>query len=102
MEILIEILVYLLVVLGMITVCCSIFNKFSLIDPMLYSEEITYTKKENYLRNKGENQKVSMNLRVKGLDEKTKEEILYAIENGNYFNIYDVVDKIQMFDNDKK
>ncbi len=102
MEILIEILVYLLVVLGMITVCCSIFNKFSLIDPMLHTEETTYTKKENYIRNKEENQKVVMNLRIKGLDNKTKEETLYAIENANYSNIYDVVDKIQVFDNDKK
>lgn len=103
MEIILEIIIYLLVVLGLITVCFTFFNKFTLIDNVVEKEIVNVPKEiVTYYREKTEDKKVVMNIRYKNISTEELERIKESIEVGNYNNISDIVDEINYIDSKQK
>lgn len=103
MELILEIIIYLLVVLGLITVCFTFFNKFNLIDTTIERDTKDNILKEiTYLRNKTEDTKLVINIRYKNISVDELEKIKSAIEIGNYNNIFDIADEINYIDSSKK
>lgn len=103
MEMIIEIIIYLLVVLGLITVCFTFFNKFNLIDTVVERvviDDIEETSR--YIREKKENEKIIMNIRYKNISLEELSKIKESIEAGNYNNITDIVDEINYIDSKEK
>lgn len=103
MEIVLEIIVYLLVVLGLITVCFTFFNKFNLIDTTVERD----TKEDKieivtYSRNKTEDSKLVMNIRYKNISVDELEKIKQTIETANYNNIFDIADEVNYIDSSKQ
>ncbi len=105
MELLLEVIIYLLVVLGLITVCFTFFNKFKLLD-LIVSNEIVQseekTGKHKYFRVKNQNAKVIMNVRYKNITVEELEKIKESIEIANYTNILDIVDEINYIESAQK
>lgn len=103
MELILEIIIYLLVVLGLITVCFTFFNKFNLIDTTIERDTKDNTLKEvTYSRNKTEDSKIVINIRYKNISVDEIEKIKSAIEIGNYDSITDIADEINYIDSSKK
>lgn len=103
MEILLEIIIYLLVVLGLITVCFTFFNKFNVVDNILERDvKEENTEKVTYLRNKTDDSRLVINIRYKNIQEGELEKIKGAIENGEYNNIIDIADEVHYIDSNKK
>lgn len=98
MELVLEVIIYLLVVLGLITVCFTFFSKFNFLGPVVANEIIEDEKeiqKDNtYCRVKNNNQKITMNIRYKNISVEELNRIKESIEVGNYANIADIVDEI--------
>ena len=97
MQLILEIIIYLLVVLGLITVCYTFFNKSSLIDSVILNrsevatEEVeTYT----YVREKKEGEKLVVNVRYKNISVEELDKIKETIQNGAYNNIMDIADEV--------
>ena len=97
MELLLEVIIYLLVVLGLITVCFTFFNKFKMLD-LIVSNDVSESKQKSsrntYYRIKNENEKVVMNIRYKNIEKDELDKIKESIETANYTNILDIVDEI--------
>jgi len=103
MEIILEIIIYLLVVLGLITVCFTFFNKFTLIDNIIEKEVVDEPKKIiTYYREKTDNSRLVMNIRHKNISAEELEKIKESIECGNYNNITDIVDEVNYIDSKQK
>ena len=106
MELLLEVVIYLLVVLGLITVCFTVFNKLNFLGPVVSNEVIEEEQEiqvENtYCREKKENEKVTMNIRYKNISIEELDKIKESIEVGNYNNINDIVDEINYFETTQK
>ena len=103
MEIILEITIYLLVVLGLITVCFTFFNKFNIVDNLVerdVKDEITKT--ITYSRNKTDDTKVVINIRYKNIEKEELEKIKEVIGNGEYNNIFDIADEVNYIDSSKK
>ena len=98
MELLLEVIIYLLVVLGLITVCFTFFNKFSFLNSMISNEVIEeideVQARSTYCREKKENAKVTVNVRYKNISSEELDKIKECIEIGNYNNISDIADEI--------
>lgn len=95
MELLLEVVMYLLVVLGIITVCCTFFSKVNLIDTLVTRDNIIENASNTYRRLKKENQKVIVTVKYKDIDKEEIENIKEAISKGKYENILDVADKVK-------
>ena len=68
MEILLEIIIYLLVVLGLITVCFTFFNRFNVIDNIIERDvKEKVIQNDTYSRNKTEDSKLVINIRYKNI-----------------------------------
>jgi len=106
MELLLEVIIYLLVVLGLITVCFTFFNKFNFLSPIVSNEVIeeeeNVQEENTYYREKNENEKITMNIRYKNISEEELSRIKESIEAGNYVNINDIVDEINYIDTKQK
>lgn len=103
MEILLEIIIYLLVVLGLITVCFTFFNKFSVIDNIIDRDvKEENIKTDTYSRNKTEDTKLIINIRYKSIPKEELEKIKEIIKNGEYSNIIDIADEVNYIDTNKK
>ena len=101
MELILEIIIYLLVVLGLITVCYTFFNKSKFIDQMVLNREDILENEENrytYVRNKKEGERLVVNVRYKNIEEEELEKIKDAIQNGTYIDIMDIADEIKYID----
>lgn len=104
MELILEIIIYLLVVLGLITVCFTFFNKFTLIDTMLERDikEESINTVATYYRERTEGSRLVINIRHKNISLEELEKVKQAIEFGNYNNINDIADKVNYLDSNKK
>lgn len=103
MELILEVIIYLLVVLGLITVCFTFFNKFSFLGPMISNEKVEeVVDKITYCREKKEAEKITMNVRYKNISLDELEKIKESIEFGQYSNIMDIVDEINFIDTKQK
>lgn len=103
MELLLEVVIYLLVVLGLITVCFTFFNKFSAIDSIVERDvKDDKIKTVTYSRNKENNSKLVINIRYKNMEEYELEKIKEAIQIGGYSNINDIADQVNYIDSSKK
>lgn len=106
MELLLEVIIYLLVVLGLITVCFTFFNKFNFLGPIVSNDVVEENEelqeKNTYYREKKENQKVTINIRYKNISEEELAKIKENIEVGNYVNINDIADEINYIDSKQK
>lgn len=103
MEIILEIIIYLLVVLGLITVCFTFFNKFNVVDNIVerdVKEEMV--RKNTYSRNKTGNSKVVINIRYRNISEEELGKLKESIEIGAYNNINDIADEVNYIDSSKK
>lgn len=89
MSLLIEVIIYFLLILGLITVCLTIFEKIKYIDPVM----LKCNKTSFYSRNK-RNGKVELTINLSDLSEQDEKDILNAIETGNYIDIYNIVDTV--------
>lgn len=87
MEILIEVIIYFLLILGLITICVTIFEKIRFIDPVMLKCNCSnlYIRKEK----KGN---IDLTLSIKGTSKKEKDKLINALSTGSYSDIYDVVD----------
>ena len=103
MEIILEIIIYLLVVLGLITVCFTFFNKFNLVDNII-ERDVKEEKIEavTYSRNKTEDTKIVINVRYKNIPKEEIEKIKEIIEKGEYVKITDLADEVNYIDSTKK
>lgn len=95
MELLLEVVMYLLVVLGIITVCCTFFSKINLVDTLTTRENVLETA---YRRVKRENEQVIIMVKYKNLDKEELEKVQNALENGKYTSILDIADKVKYID----
>ena len=106
MELLLEVIIYLLVVLGLITVCFTLFNKFSFLGQVTTDEKIEEIEnvKEpvTYYREKQTGEKITMNIRYKNISVEELEKIKESIEIGNYRNITDIVDEVNYIETKSK
>ena len=103
MELLLEIVIYLLVVLGLITVCFTFFNKFSAIDSIVERDVKQEGIKEiTYSRNKENNSKLVINIRYKNIPKDELIKIKEAVQIGGYSNITDIADEVNYIDTSKK
>ena len=99
MELLFEVIIYLLIVLGLITVCFTLFSKFNWLEPIVYNGEIEEVQaNDTYYRKREEGQKVTINLRYKKIQKEDLNMIKECIEKGEYTNIYDFVDEVNYID----
>lgn len=105
MELLLEVMIYLLVVLGLITVCFTFFNKFKLLDLMV-SNDISGNEQKSsrntYSRVKNENEKIIMNIRYRNISNEELNKIKESIETANYINILDIVDEMNYIESAPK
>lgn len=103
MEIILEIIIYLLVVLGLITVCFTFFNKFNVIDNIVETDVKEEPKKTvTYSRNKTDDSKLVINIRYKNISDDELSKIKETIELGEYKNIIDIADEVNYIDSSKK
>lgn len=105
MELVLEVVIYLLVVLGLITVCFTFFNKFNFLGPIITNEvaqEITNVNEVTYKREKKDNEKITMNIRYKNISEEELSKVKESIEKGLYNNIIDLVDEVNYFEKSVK
>ena len=105
MELILEIIVYLLVVLGLITVCFTFFNRFNLIDPVLQDRtEVAIDGEPNneYIREKKEGQKLVLNVRYKSMEQEELDKVRESIKKGAYNDIMDIADEVNYIDASKK
>lgn len=103
MEILLEIVIYLLVVLGLITVCFTFFSKFSILDNIVEKDvKGENIEKITYARNKREDSRLIVNIRYKNIEKEELEKIKETIEKGEYNNIIDLADEVNYIDANKK
>ncbi len=102
MELLLEIVIYLLVVLGLITVCFTIFNKFNWIDAITYRDTVINEENTYYIRDKKEGEKLVINIKYKNISLEELEKIKESISTGNYDSISDIADEINYLDMNKK
>lgn len=103
MEILLEIIIYLLVVLGLITVCFTFFNRFNVIDNIIERDvKEKVIQNDTYSRNKTEDSKLVINIRYKNISKEELEKIKEIIQNGEYNNIIDIADEVNYIDSSKK
>lgn len=103
MEIILEIIIYLLVVLGLITVCFTFFSRFNVIDNIVEkdtreeeSEIITYS------RNKTQDSKLVLNIRYKNISNDELYKIKEVVGKGKYNDIFDIADEVNYIDSSKK
>lgn len=103
MEIILEIIIYLLVVLGLITVCFTFFNKFNIVDNTVERDlkEDKY-EKLTYSRNKTAESRLVINIRYKNISESELIKIKETIKNGQYNNITDIADEVNYIDSSKR
>jgi len=103
MEIILEIIIYLLVVLGLITVCFTFFNKFNVVDNILERDvKEEKIKAVTYSRNKTDGSKVVINVRYKNIQKEELDKIKETIENAGYNKITDIADEVNYIDSSKK
>jgi len=103
MEILLEIIIYLLVVLGLITVCFTFFNKFNIVDNLVERDvKDEKIKTVTYSRNKIADAKVVINVRYKNIPKEELDKIKETIENAGYNKITDIADEVNYIDSSKK
>ena len=103
MELLLEVIMYLLVVLGIITVCCTFFSKVNILDTMAMNDKWNERGlKKEYARNKKEGEKVILVVKYKNICGDEMQDIKIALENGTYSSIFDVVDTVKYVDLNKK
>jgi len=103
MELILEIIIYLLVVLGLITVCFTFFNKFNIVDNIVERDlKEEKTEKLTYSRNKTDDSKLVINIRYKNISEGELIKIKETIKNGQYNNITDIADEVNYIDSSKK
>lgn len=89
MNLLIEVTIYFLLILGLITVCLTIFEKIRYIDPIM----LKFNKDSFYSRSK-KSGKVELAINLTDISEQDEKGILDAIEVGNYVDIYSIVDTV--------
>lgn len=91
MSILLELIIYFLIFLGFITIFITIFEKIQYIEPLIYRENSNYYKEKS-------NGSATLVLRLKDINEDTKNKIITAINLGNYADIYNVIDSFVVED----
>lgn len=88
MKILIEVCMYLIVVWGIICTTITVFNTDSRIT-------------SKYIRKKNNNTAVELELRFTGESDEVIQDTSYALANGKFSNIYDLVDEFKVYKKDK-
>ena len=100
MELLLEVIMYLLVVLGIITVCCTFFGRINMLDVTNTKDNICQNK--CYKRSKKDGEKITVIIKYKNISEEEIKKVQNAIKTGTYVEISDVVDKVKYIKVDKK
>lgn len=103
MELLLEVIMYLLVVLGIITVCCTFFSRVNILDTITMNDKWKERGLEKeYTRNKKQGEKVILVIKYKNICSEEIENIKEVLEAGTYSSIFDVVDVVKYVNLNKK